>query len=239
MATAQLGRADLFRRANRINSAEEAEADAQLHLNRALQLAPEDPAVTRLITRQLVSQGRYREAARALDRIAIQYPNDPEIQTQYATVLLQLGGRDEDAFVAWARVWRLTGQQAVPLDAPRYRRLVEGFDVRAANLGKSAAQLTSAVAANQMPREAALLQLMRYKEDIVAADSAIKVMQPPASVTGGAIHASRIFASDLILQSIAAQQDYLETGQEIYRMRGNELYRTAIMNLNAARAARG
>lgn len=238
MATAQLGRAELFRRFNRIDKAEDAELDARQHLDRALTLAPEDPGITRLMTRQLVVQGRYREAIKALDRIAVQYPDDAEIQMQYATSLLEVGGREEDAFVAWARVWKLTGQQAAAMDTSRYRRLSEGFDQRVASLGKKAKQLTSAVASNSTPREAALLQLSRYKEDMTAAVTAIKVMQPGFDGQGGAVHASRIFAADLMSQALEAHQLYLETGQEIYRTRGGELNRQSMMTLNAARGGR-
>ncbi|MDF2440092.1 MAG: Tetratricopeptide repeat, partial [Abditibacteriota bacterium] len=236
MATAQLGRAQLLRAAGRIDRAEDAELDARQHLDRALELAPEDPSITRLMTRQLVMQGRFREAIKALDRIAVQYPEDADIQTQYATSLLEIAGREEDAFVAWARVWTLTGQQAAPADPSRYRRLSEGFDQRIANLGKKAKQLTTAVASNSTPRDTALLQLSRYKEDMTSAVAAIKVIQPGADGQGGAVHASRIFAADLMSQTLEAHQLYLETGQEIYRARAGELNRQAMVTLNTARS---
>jgi tetratricopeptide (TPR) repeat protein len=237
LATAQLGRAELFRKADRINSAEDAEVEARVHLDRAMELAPEDPGVARLIAKQLVQSGRYREAVRTLDRIAIQYPDDVEIQTQYATSLLEMGGREEDAFVAYARVWKLGGQRTVPVDAARYRKLSNGFDLRLSSLGKRSAQLAAGVAQNTMPRESALLQMTRYQEDMEAAITAIKVLQPQSLRQGDAIHASRIFAADLMSQALEAYQLYLETGQEIYRGRANEMHRQAIISLNAARTA--
>lgn len=239
MATAQLGRADLFRHAGQIDNAEKAESDARQHLDRALVLAPEDPGVMRLMTRQMVMQSRFREAVKVLDRIAVQYPDDAEIQTQYATSLLEIGGREEDAFVAWARVWKLTGQQAAPADASRYRRLSEGFDQRIASLGKKAMQLTSGVASNNTPREAALLQLSRYKEDMAAAVTAIKIIQPGIDGQGGAVHASRVLSADLMSQALESHQLYLETGQDIYRTRAGELNRQAMIRLNVARGGQG
>ncbi len=238
MATAQLGRAELFRRAERLERAEDAEAEARQHLDRALELDPDDPGVTRLMTQQLVVQGRYREAVKALDRIALQYPDDVEIQTQYATSLMEVSGRDEDAFVAWARVWKLSGQGAVPVDAVRYRKLSNGFDLRLANLGKRAAQLSAGVAGNTVPRASALLQMTRYIEDMDAAVTAIKVLRPAGERQVGGIHASRIFAADSLSQALENYQLYLETGQELYRNRANELHRQSIITLNGARTMR-
>jgi tetratricopeptide (TPR) repeat protein len=236
MATAQLGRAELFHRANRTESAQEAEQEATLHLERARSLAPEDPSVLRLMMRQLVQQRRYRDVVRALDGLALQFPDDAELQGQYATALTELDGRDEDAFVAWARVWRLTGSASAPLEASRYRRLSEGFDRRLASLARQAAQVAAGVSAGTTNREAALLQMTRFKEDMGSAVSAIKIMQPPV---GGALgmHSSRVFAADLVSQALEAFQVYFETGQELYRARGGELHRQGITMLNAARSA--
>ncbi len=236
MATAQMGRAFLFRQADRLDKADEADADAQAHLDRALALAPDDPGPSRLMASYLVQQGRSRDAVRLLDRIALQYPDDAALQTMYANTLFDVGGRDEDAFVAWARVWHLSGQAAVPVDAAHYKRLSDGFDQRLATLGKRAAQLASSVAAGTAARETALLQMSRYKEDMDASIEAVRVMQPPYDARASTTHASRVFSADLMSQAMASYTAYLETGQEMMRERANGLQRQAILMLNAARA---
>ncbi|MDQ3813498.1 MAG: tetratricopeptide repeat protein, partial [Armatimonadota bacterium] len=235
LATVQWGRAEIFRQHDRIESAEEAEREAKDHLNRAMELAPtDDPIVLRLISKQLVTQGRYREAVESLDRIARQYPNDVEIQKQYATALSSLGGRNEEAFVAWARVWKLSGERLIPLDLEMYMQLMDGFDRRLANIGKTAAQLTTGVANRAVSKEQAVLQMSRLAEDIETAEAAIKIVQPPDQI-GSLVHSSRIYAADLIHQAVGAHQLYLETDQNIYRVRATESHRQAILSLNAAR----
>jgi hypothetical protein len=151
--------------------------------------------------------------------------------------LLEVSNREEDAFVAWARVWKLSGTRAVPVDALRYRKMSNGFDLRLASLGKRAAQLAAGVAANGTSREAALLQMSRYKEDMDSAVAAVKVLQPGNDRQGGAIHASRVFAADALSQALENYALYMETGQEIYRNRANELHRQSITILNAARTS--
>ena len=142
MATAQYGRADLFRKADYPGKAEEAETKARAHLDRALDLAPDDPSAVRLLARNLIANKRFAEAARTLDRIAPRYPDDVEIQAQYALSLGNQVGRENDAFAAYARVWKLTNQKAVNVDALTYRTLASGFDQRLFNLGKVAVQLS-------------------------------------------------------------------------------------------------
>jgi tetratricopeptide (TPR) repeat protein len=239
MATAQFGRAALFRSAGRIDSAEDAETEARRHLDIALQLEPDEPQAARLLANQLVAQGRYRDAVRALDKLVPMYPNDLELQTQYAVALSGVGGRDEDAFVAWARIWKLNAKRQVPLKADQYRRVMEGFDLRVANIGKQVAQLINSVATGALPRETAWLQLSRYKEDMAAADAAIKIIQPPVEGRAILTHSARTHAADLMSQALEAHQIYLETGQDIYRVRANELHRNCIIQLNVARTTRG
>lgn len=235
MATAQFGRAELFRKADRLDRAEDAEFDARQHLDKALELAPDDPAVVRLLTKQLINQGRYEEAVQTLDRVAPRYPKDIDVQLQYASALSHLTGREEDAFVASSRVWKLSGLKSVDVDAPNYRALAEGFDARLYNLGKSAAQITTGVANAALPRESALLQLTKLKEDMSDADAAINTIRPPRSVPTD-VRDARVFAADLMNQSLENHQTYLETGQDIFRVRGLELYRQAVAQLNLARA---
>ncbi len=238
MATAQLGRASLFRNADRIESAETAEAEAEKHLNRALEMAPDDPALTRLMMRQLVQSGRYRQALLAMDRIVVQYPNDVELQSQYAIALLKVNGRDEDAFAAWARVISLSGEAPISPDTFTYGHLAEGFDQREANIGKRAGQLSASVAAANTSQGAALVQMNRYAQDAEQSSVAIKALPPTLDGRGGVLHASRVAAADLISQAVANHQTYLETGQAQYRDRANELHRNAIVVINAARTGR-
>ncbi|MBV9468995.1 MAG: tetratricopeptide repeat protein, partial [Abitibacteriaceae bacterium] len=238
MATAQYGRADIFRKYDRMDKAQDAEAEARQHLDRAAQLEPDNPDVARLMARQLVAQGRYSDALQSLDRLALQYPNDIGLQTQYAQVLTTYGRRDEDAFAAWANVWKLTGAQGVTLDPLQYRHISEGFDQRLDDIGRSAAQLTTSVAQGAMPRETALVQLAKLKEDMTVAVAAIKIIQPPGDRNLSLMHTSRTFAADLMDQALDAHQTYLETGQENFRVRAIELHRQSINRLNAARASR-
>ncbi|HEX9995638.1 MAG TPA: tetratricopeptide repeat protein [Abditibacterium sp.] len=234
MATAQFGRADLFRKAERLDRAEDAEFDARKHLDRALELAPDDPIAVRLLARKLVEARRFDEAAQTLDRVAPRYPKDLEIQTQYAAALTGQIGREEDAFVAYAKVWKLSGIKNVDVDALTYRALAQGFDLRVRNLGKSAIQLTTGVANGALPREDALLQLTKLKEDMSSAENAINVLRAPASIAPDG-PASRVFAADLMNQALEAQQIYLETGQDLQRSRGGQLANQAVARLNAAR----
>ncbi len=237
LATAQFGRADLFRKAERIERAEDAEIDARKHLDRALELAPDDPIAVRLLARELVTARRFKEAAQTLDRVAPRYPNDLEIQTQYALALGGQVGREEDTFVAYARVWKLSGAPRVDVDAVKYRALVQGFDARLFNLGKNGVQLTTGVANAAIPREDALIQLTKLKEEVIDAENAISILRPPASVAPDG-PAARQFAAGLMSQSLEQQQIFLETGQSQARLRGAQFYTQAVTQLNAARGAR-
>ncbi|WP_170065519.1 tetratricopeptide repeat protein [Abditibacterium utsteinense] len=237
LATAQFGRADLFRKAERRDRAEDAEFDARKHLDRALELAPDDPTAVRLLARELVNARRFKEATQTLDRIAPRYPADLEIQTQYALALGGQIGREEDAFVAYARVWKLSGVPRADVDAIKYRALIQGFDARLYNLGKSAVQLTTGVANAALPREDALLQLTKLKEDMDEAQNAIGILRPP-TLSSSESPAARQFAAGLMNQSLEQQQIFLETGQPLARLRGSQLYAQAVGQLNAARGGR-
>ena len=235
IATAQYGRAELFRVAKYPSQADAAEADARVNLERALQLSPDDPTAVRLLAKNLLEKKHYEEAARTLDRIAPRYPNDVEIQGQYAVALGNQIGREEDAFAAYARVWKLSGQKSVNVDSITYRTLATGFDQRLFNLGKVAVQLSRGVASRAILRETALIQLGKLKEEMDNAQQAIGIMQPVG--VGATAVAARVFAANLMDQSLESFQTYLDTGQGEYFQKGDGLYRTAVASLNSARSA--
>jgi tetratricopeptide (TPR) repeat protein len=227
----------LFRRAERTRQTEEAEADARRHIERALELAPGDPTAVSVLVKNLIENRRFDEALQTLDRVAPRFPRDVQLQTLYALALGSRvdSGREEDAFVAYSRVWKLSGQVGVDVSETDYRRLAQGFDLRVANLGKSASQLANGVANGAVTPTSALLQLTRLKEDMSAAEAAINIIRPPASVNPEAVN-GRIFAADLMNQALEAYQTYLDVGgQEIYRSRGLDLHRQSIARINAAR----
>jgi hypothetical protein len=170
--------------------------------------------------------------------MAPRYPDDVEVQTLYATALLERGGRDADAFAAWSRVWKLSGPQELSLTLRHYRRLSEGFDEYASRLAQDAALLTSGVSTGSVPREEALLKIQTMNSDMQAAEAAIKMMQP-STRSGQVTHAHRIFAADLLDQSLDQQRVFVETGDEMYRGRASDLHRQAILQLNAARTGGG
>lgn len=234
MALAQFGRAELFREAGRMDSADSAEAEARDHIDRARALAPDDPATTRVLASYLVSQRQFRAALQSLDAMASRYPDDVEVQTMYATALTERGGRDADAFAAWARVWQINNTETAPLSARYYRRISEGFDEYVSELAKEAAQLTSGVSAGTVPREEGLLRIQRMNNDMQRAEAAIKMMQP-SSRSADAAHARRVFAADLLGQALDQHRVFVETGDEIYRGRATDLHRQAIIQLNSAR----
>ena len=236
LATTEYGRAAIFRKLDYPGQADQAESDARGHLERALQIAPDDPTAVRLLARNLLEKRRYEEAARTLDRIAPRYPKDLEIQSQYATALVNLGGREEDAFAAYSRVWKLSGQKSMNVEPVIYRSLARGFDQRLFSLGKVAVQLSRGVASRAILRETALVQLSKLKEEMEDAKDAIAIMQPAAGVSARD-SAARVFAADLMDQSLESFQTYLDTGQGDYFARGDTLYRSAVAQLNTARSA--
>lgn len=236
MARAQFGRADLFRSANRVDSAEDAEADAQTHLERALQLAPGDPEALKFLARALITSGRTAEGVQALDRVAPLYPGDANLQFQYALALLTRPNRKEDAFVAYARVLKSRDPRLATLNDASAQALSQGFDQHVFALGKSGRQLSDGVAGGSIAREQAFLQLKKLKDQMSDAGDAIALLRPPSDTTGGA-SAARSFAASLMVQSLEAQQTFLDTGQDLYRTRANDLFRQAVAQLNAARTA--
>jgi tetratricopeptide (TPR) repeat protein len=239
MAAAEFGRADLFRRSGRSDQAEDAELVARRHLERAREMAPDDPevaaGVSRLMAKYLLDQKRYSEAVQSLDLLAIQYPNDLQTQKMYAEALEGYGKRPEDLFAAWSRVWKLGGDSDIALDANRYARITDGFDQRLFALGKNVFQMTSGVATGALPRETALLQAERSRDEMKATIAALQLMRPPATRAISDAHNSRLFAADLMQQAVELYLLYLETGSEINRSRAVEIHRSAIEALNAAR----
>ena len=236
MATAQYGRAELFHAADYQGKADEAEIDARSHLDRALQLSPDDPTAARLLARNLLFKRRFEEATRTLDRIAPRYPKDLDIQSQYAIALGNQVGREEDAFAAYSRVWKLSNQRSVAVDPQTYRTLAGGFDKRLFNLGKVALQLSRGAASRAILRDTALLQLTKLKEEMDEAQDAIAIMQPSSAVGATAVQ-SRVFAAAQMDQALESFQSYIETGQVTYFERGEGLYRQAVAQLNTARSA--
>jgi thioredoxin-like negative regulator of GroEL len=240
MAAAEFGRAELFRRGGRLDQAEDAELVAKRYLDRARELAPDNPEVTagisRLMAKYLIEQKRYKEAVQSLDLLAIQYPNDLKTQTMYAKALEGYGRRDEDTFLAWARVWKLSGESTVPLDALRYAVLADGFDQRLANIGKNVFQLASGFAAGAILREGAIVQTKRAKDDFAAAVAALRLMVPPPGRVASEAHVARLYAADLMQLALEHYSIYLETGNDLNRTRAIEAHRQAIENLNIARS---
>jgi tetratricopeptide (TPR) repeat protein len=239
MAAAEFGRADLFRRNGRADQAEDAELIARRHLERAREMAPDDPevaaGVSRLMAKYLLEQKRYSEAVQSLDLLAIQYPDDLQTQKMYAEALEGYGKRPEDLFAAWARVWKLGGDSDIALDANRYTRITDGFDQRLFALGKNVFQMTSGVATGALPRETALLQAERSRDEMKMTIDALQLMRPPATRSVSDAHNSRLFAADLMQQAVEFYLLYLETGAEINRSRAVEIHRSAIEALNTAR----
>jgi hypothetical protein len=154
----------------------------------------------------------------------------------YAKALEGYGRRDEDTFLAWARVWKLSGESTVPLDALRYAVLADGFDQRLANIGKNVFQLASGFAAGAILREGAIVQTKRAKDDFAAAVAALRLMVPPPGRVASEAHVARLYAADLMQLALEHYSIYLETGNDLNRTRAIEAHRQAIENLNIARS---
>ena len=240
MAASEFGRAEMMRRGGRTEQAEDTELLARRHLDRARELAPDDPevaaGVSRLMAKYLLDQKRYKEAVQALDLLATQYPDDLPTQKMYALALEGQGTRLEDLFLAWARVWKLSGESEVLLDATRYARIADGFDQRLVNISKNVFQMTSGVATGGLLRETAILQTNRSLVDLTETFDALRLMRPPVGRATSDAHVSRLFAADLMQQAMGFYSEFLETGQEISRGRAVDLHRQAIESLNNARA---
>ncbi len=239
MAAAEFGRAEMFRRNGRPDQAEDAEKAANSHLDRARELAPNDPdvvaGISRLMAKYLLEQKRYKEAVQSLELLAVQYPNDLQTQQMYAQALEGYGKREEDLFAAWSRVWKLGGESEIALDGARYTRITDGFDQRIFALARNIFQMTSGVATGALPRETALLQAERSREEMKTTVASLQLMRPPATRSVSDAHVSRLFAADLMQQAAEFYILYLETGSELNRSRGVEMHRAAIESLNTAR----
>lgn len=237
-AVTQWGRAELFRKSNAESRAANAEADARIHLDRALLLAPQDdPGVMRDIASQLVAQGRYKEGVSVLDRMTRLYPDDKQMQVLLAQSLLRLPNQEEAAFNAWSKVWKTQSIAQVTIDPAQYAFIVEGFDRTLATLGKEASRLAGGVAQGGVPREQALLQMTRLRDDLTIAQDTIKIMVAP-TLTQRQNHNSRIFAADLMTQAFGNYIMFLETADNTVFNRATDLHRQAIVTLNLVRAAR-
>lgn len=237
-AVTQWGRAAIFRRYNAEQRATDAETDARNHLDRALLLAPQDDsAVMREIASQLVAQGRYKEGVSVLERMTKLYPNDKEMQLLYAQSLMSLPNQEEAAFNAWSKVWKNQNLAQVTIDPAQYATIVEGFDRNLASIGKEASRLASAVAQAGVPREQALLQMTRLRDDLNAAQDTIKILVPP-TLTQRQNHNSRIFAVDLMNQAFGNYIMFLETADVTLYNRATDLHKQAIITLNLVRATK-
>jgi len=238
MATAQFGRGALFRRADHLEEAEAAEAQGRVHLDKAREMAPDDPQIARLLAEQYVAQRRFSEAVELLDDLVSRGVPDASLQGFYAATLTDRGGREIDAFIAWARLWKMKGTKSAAMPAARYRRIADGFDRYVTALAHQASQQVAGVAGGTVARENALLQLQGFSDSMVGAKGAITILHPPKTGTLSAAQEIRVFAVDLLDQALDAYRVYAETGDDIYRGRGTELHRQAINQLNVARGGR-
>ena len=248
MAEAQIGRARLFQAAERSESATFALEGAETHLARAATLAPNDARVMRLQVQQLTLQNRTRESLSLLDRVATQFPDDGELQANYATALLGRVGREADAFRAWTRAWNvLSNNGASPanetlvklLPAPdrlRFRRLSEGFDLAVGEAAKSLYSLTERVLEGTVSREDAIAQARAPLNLVVSSGGVLKALNVPDD-RFRADYLVRLDAADQMTQAVAAYSLFLENGDENFRDRALELHKAAVAQINALRAA--
>jgi len=241
MASAEFGRAKLFTNAGRANDADIATRQAQDYMARAIKLAPQDSTanadVSKLMAQNLFDNGQFNEAASALDLVARQYPNDLELQKQYANILSSADDRQEDAFVAWANVWKLENDDAVELSAQRYKDIASGFDKHVFNLAKAASMLTSSASQGTIPTATALPQVQRYAAQIKSAMDALHAMRPPAGRLSTEVQVQRLIAGDLFSQAVQSYVLYLQNGDQNVLANGGQLHYKAIDSLNNARKA--
>jgi tetratricopeptide (TPR) repeat protein len=241
MASAEFGRARIFTKAGRSDDADQATRQAKDYMAQAMKLAPQGSAVdvdvSKLMAQNFFDNGQFNEAASALDLVARQYPGDLALQKQYATALSSADDRQEDAFVAWANVWKLEGDDAVELDAERYKSLANGFDKNIFNLAKAASMLTSSVANGTIPANTALPQVQRYAAQIKNALDALHAMRPPAGRLSTDVQVTRLIAGDLFSQAVQSYVLYLQNGDRDVLTHGGQLHYKAIDTLNNARKA--
>lgn len=241
MASAEFGRAKIFTKAGRSDDADIATRRAKDYMARAMKLAPQDPAanvdVSKLMAQNLFDNGQFNEAASALDLVARQYPEDLELQKQYATALSNAEDRQEDAFVAWANVWKQENDDSVELDAKRYKDLANGFDKHVFNLAKAASMLTSNAANGTIPTATVLPQVQRYASELKNTMDALHAMRPPAGRLSTEVQVQRLIAGDLFSQAVQSYVLYLQNGDQNVLANGGQLHFKAIDILNNARKA--
>ncbi len=249
MATAQLGRAQLFTDAGRAESADDALQDAAIHLAQARQMAPDDPAVLRLLAQQLTMQNQSRQALQMLDRAAPQLIGDRDFQVSYATLLAGRDGRERDAFAAWMRATKLSNDAAAnpgsstgnatqlpTVDRARFRRLVEGYDQTVAKMVMRAYALTDGVVQGNISRDSALLELKPMTDDIALANSVLKSLTPPDDRQRDA-YTARLAVGDTFSQAINAYEMYAENSDDSLHDKAIELHKDAMARLNALRSS--
>jgi tetratricopeptide (TPR) repeat protein len=241
MASAEFGRAKIFTKAGRSEDADIATRQAKDYMARALKLAPQDSAanadVSRLMAQNLLDNGQFNEAASTLDLAARQNPENIELQKLYATALSGADDRQEDAFVAWANVWKLEGDDTVELDAKRYKDLANGFDKHVFNLAKAASMLTSSTANGTIPATTVLPQVQRYAAELKNTMDALHAMRPPAGRLSTEVQVQRLIAGDLFSQAVQSYVLYLQNGDQNVLANGGQLHYKAIDTLNNARKA--
>jgi len=255
MATAQIGRAQLFDAAGRSESMRDALIEAETHLRRARQMAPDDPSVLRLMSQQLTMQNRSREALQMLDRAAPQMSDDRDFQVSYAGLLSGRSGRELDAFTAWMRAWKLSGADAANnavtgatpdnsstqtptlpvVDRARFRHLVEGYDELAAKMVTRAYTLTSGVVDGSVSRDQAASQIKPMTTDMALANQVLKSFLPPDDRSRDA-SVQRLEIGDTFSQALNAYEMYVESGDDNLRDRAIEWHKDAMTRLNALRS---
>ena len=241
MASAEFGRAKIFSANGRMDDADIANRQAKDYMARATKLAPQGSAanvdVSKLMAQNLFDNGQFNEAASTLDLVARQYPDDLELQKQYATILSSADDRQEDAFVAWANVWKLENDDAVELSGQRYKDIASGFDKHVFNLAKAASMLTSSAAQGTIPAATALPQVQRYASLLKDAMTALHAMRPPAGRLSTEVQVQRLIAGDLFSQAVQSYVLYLQNGDQNVLAHGGQLHYKAIDSLNNARKA--
>lgn len=254
MATAQLGRARLFDDAGRSESAADALSDADIHLAKARRMAPDDPAVLRLMADQMAQSSNARGALQMLDRAAPQLVADRDFQVSYATLLVGRSGRELDAFKAWMRATKLSDNAAASatsstgsaangrvtaqlpvVDRARFRRLVEGYDQMVSKMVARAFTQTDGIIQGNISRERAVLEIKPLTSDIALANQILKSLTPPDDRLREAFLA-RLEIGDTFSQALNAYEMYAENADDALYDKAVELHKNAMTRLNALRS---
>lgn len=241
MATAQLGRAQLFTDAGQFDGASVALGDADVHLKKARALAPDDPAVLRLLAQQMTQSNNARGALQMLDLAAPQLFGDRDFQVLYATALVGRSGRESDAFAAWMRAVKLsdatssTRSQLPAVDRARFRRLVEGYDQTVSKMVTRAYTLTNGIVQGNVSRERASSSIKPLLDDIALANQILKSLLPPDD-RARTDYLARLEIGDTFSQALTSYQMYAETADDTLRDKAIELHKDAMTRLNALRA---